>query len=539
MLKTLKNNKGSSTIVGTLAVMVLLAAASVSVVNLSGTDTKSYNDSMQGTQAMAVGNAGIQWALDKLNQGQSPDVTDKPFEQGTFTVTSDPTSSLITVVSKVGDAKKTQRINADFSYNCVKLDVSKVTVNDDTLQGLKFVKSCNDKAVLDKIVLKWNWSRCARDVGCMDADDVSEASDNYANYQDPEHPGKILICHVPPGNPNARHTLSVDVAGWKNGHKSGTGKRHRRDYLGPCDGDGAAGTKVVCSCQAYSGVSAALDACSEDDGDALITKEVLAGSTIFQAGAVPDSGAVAAGSGVEIDVVDAVMTSNGEYVLDTLFDERIPAGGWYEITAVFADGSELYGQFRAGYAASPTDESLGADGFAIENGTVKVDAQYDVTLQVLGSAITCGPRGPSINVRSELCLNGSCEKLWGYSDLAGGESYSTTSPSSNSQYKIKANAYLESCNDFSVIYDSTNTLQVKTLVNGEKAPPLAGFGGQKSVQDFLAPYLDADGRVAISSNQVIMLFELGTDLSVAPHSPSADFQDLVMLMTISKSQGSP
>ena len=40
--------------------------------------------------------------------------------------------------------------------------------------------------------------------------------------------GKVTICHYPPGNPNARHTITVDWAAWVNAH-SGHG-----DTLGPC-----------------------------------------------------------------------------------------------------------------------------------------------------------------------------------------------------------------------------------------------------------------------------------------------------------------
>jgi hypothetical protein len=45
-------------------------------------------------------------------------------------------------------------------------------------------------------------------------------------------PGKITICHVPPGNPANAHTLVVGGPGW-NGHRN-----HRGDYLGACQGQG-------------------------------------------------------------------------------------------------------------------------------------------------------------------------------------------------------------------------------------------------------------------------------------------------------------
>ncbi|MCP5464157.1 MAG: hypothetical protein H7A33_03940 [Deltaproteobacteria bacterium] len=77
---------------------------------------------------------------------------------------------------------------------------------------------------------------------------------------------------------------------------------------------------------------------------------------------------------------------------------------------------------------------------------------------------------------------------------------------------------------------------MRTLRNGEQAPPLQGFGGQQSVSDFLGPYLNDNGTVMLNDNQVIMLFEMGVDLSADPDNEAADFQDLVILMTISDSQ---
>lgn len=47
------------------------------------------------------------------------------------------------------------------------------------------------------------------------------------NVPDPQHSGKILICHVPPGDPSNPQTLSIDPNAL-NGHKNDL------DYDGPC-----------------------------------------------------------------------------------------------------------------------------------------------------------------------------------------------------------------------------------------------------------------------------------------------------------------
>lgn len=44
-------------------------------------------------------------------------------------------------------------------------------------------------------------------------------------------PGKVTICHIPPGNPANAHTISVSTSAWPAHERHG-------DTLGPCDGGG-------------------------------------------------------------------------------------------------------------------------------------------------------------------------------------------------------------------------------------------------------------------------------------------------------------
>ena len=70
--------------------------------------------------------------------------------------------------------------------------------------------------------------------GSQEGDDDDDDGGLEGNYPDPDHPGKVLICHVPPGNPANARTLSVSpnaVAG----HAT-----HPGDYDGPCV-DGGSG----------------------------------------------------------------------------------------------------------------------------------------------------------------------------------------------------------------------------------------------------------------------------------------------------------
>jgi hypothetical protein len=158
-----------------------------------------------------------------------------------------------------------------------------------------------------------------------------------------------------------------------------------------------------------------------------------------------------------------------------------------------------------------------------------VEPEYLVTVNAVGAAMTCGSGGAEVNVNPELCINGACSALFSGGDIDGGETYSVTNFGANKDYTVKGHAWLSSCADFNMTYQSTNTAQVKTLMNGQDAPALEGFGGQQSLQEFLNVYLDNSGRTVIAPNQVILLFELGsTDTS----STAADFQDMVVLLTI-------
>jgi len=73
---------------------------------------------------------------------------------------------------------------------------------------------------------------------------------------------------------------------------------------------------------------------------------------------------------------------------------------------------------------------------------------------------------------------------------------------------------------------------VKVLRNGDAVPSISGFQNQTSIADFVKNYVDLNtNTMVLGANQAIYLFELGvTDLN----SSAADFQDLVVLVTIGK-----
>lgn len=238
--------------------------------------------------------------------------------------------------------------------------------------------------------------------------------------------------------------------------------------------------------------------------------------------------------GQEIDIINHSMTNPGvDPFTHVRFDSNIPGGLDWTIQVCFTDGSCIEGSFL-----DPTGASDPTPNYSIPNsGNVQVDSGHSIKAEVLGSSISCGSGGPEIyvkawfNSRNAGSANwGSWTSLYGGADVDGGESYTSSSFASDQEVKFKAKAWLNGC--YNKTYESTQAAQVKTLMNGDQAPALAGFGGQQSVQSYLAPYLDADGLVQLPDNQILLLWELGVDMNYNPGSTAADFQDLVMLLTI-------
>jgi hypothetical protein len=58
------------------------------------------------------------------------------------------------------------------------------------------------------------------------ADDLTE--EDILSLQDPTNPKKVTICHIPPGNPDNRHTITIGAPAVA-AHVSEHG-----DYIGPC-----------------------------------------------------------------------------------------------------------------------------------------------------------------------------------------------------------------------------------------------------------------------------------------------------------------
>lgn len=92
------------------------------------------------------------------------------------------------------------------------------------------IPSTEDNSIVsqekDDKCYKENCSTHEEDQDQRPADEISKSCQRNDN--------KIIICHVPPGNLAAAHSICISERGWLNGHQNSHGKDLSRDYLGPC-----------------------------------------------------------------------------------------------------------------------------------------------------------------------------------------------------------------------------------------------------------------------------------------------------------------
>lgn len=79
---------------------------------------------------------------------------------------------------------------------------------------------------------------------------------------------------------------------------------------------------------------------------------------------------------------------------------------------------------------------------------------------------------------------------------------------------------------------ASDTQQLIVLRNGDDVPDIQGYLDQGNLVDFVRDYVDPEtDKVVLDENQAIFLYELGT---TNMNSAAADFQDLVVLVTLAR-----
>ena len=573
-------------------VVVLVGIVGLQMADNTANDTSTSVAQTNTVKAENLALGGIESALLKLDQGQSPVGTfsipnpNSANLDNVVTTTANPSSSLITVkgISENGvfDATKTLTIKGKFSKNDVKLNAAHASFSGNLLQGIYFEKTGSRTNIIDKLRVTVNQSYCARLVTCSppasivpgeddhgdDHGDDHEGDGHYHNghgdddhdeggggsgdddhddscwsaplswlpYQDPTNSNKVLVCHN-------NNTISV------NKNAVNTHYCHHTDTLGACIVAPELPAFVTCDQDDMSDTQFyTLDEfCSETSGNKKVDRIIMnGGTTVFQSGSIPNAQAVSAASGVNIDINNLVMTTAGNYTIDSIrFDNAIVDGAWYTIQATFLDGSTIYETFQVHtYAIDTTALTTaqnnvvhGTDFTTVNSGGVKdgevtvfATNNYVFTAQVLGSQMTCGQGGPAASVIARMRINNTFYNAFGGVPVTVGATYTKDNLLVQNDYVIEATASMPSCNNYTKTVLSTTTTLVKFLINGNTPPnTLTGFGGQQPVSAILSPYISG-GQISLPQNKVIALFELGNDAG----SPNADFQDLVLLITITK-----
>ena len=199
------------------------------------------------------------------------------------------------------------------------------------------------------------------------------------------------------------------------------------------------------------------------------------------------------------------------------------------------------GLFAMPFAAS-ADEVEQID-FIIEDGKVVPTEDFAVMVSVLGAAITSG--GEDMPVTTEIRL-GEEITLHPWGDLDSPEQGDVNTHAPTRHHVVREQFSADENMEISVtgrswwgdgdIHLEANSrdqsAQVKVLRDGDPAPDIAGFEGQADAESFVAPYIDKEtGLMTMDKNQAIYLFEIGT---TNIDSSAADFQDLVVLVTLGK-----
>ena len=186
--------------------------------------------------------------------------------------------------------------------------------------------------------------------------------------------------------------------------------------------------------------------------------------------------------------------------------------------------------------------------FQIERGEIVSSNQFAFIAEILGASITNG--NARVPATAQLMVDGARVEPWGNffqaqqgnvnlpgrrgvylhpTVLEEGAAISVAARSYLPRYDQRWRRYVLSP------YISANTAfesdYVKVLRDGDAVPNISGFNGQGDASAFVSDYVK-NGRIRLHKNQVIYLFELGaSDLNSA----AADFQDLVMIVTLAES----
>lgn len=177
--------------------------------------------------------------------------------------------------------------------------------------------------------------------------------------------------------------------------------------------------------------------------------------------------------------------------------------------------------------------------FVESNGNINTLSVVNMTVKGIASQITYGAGGPKIPVTVFYSKNGGSKfySLFNGALLASGLTQTITGIAADSDVVIRFKGYYKKNGwlTFNATYDSNKSNgHILVLRDGDQIPSYMPFGNQQSLKTLLADYVGEDGKIDIGTYEIILLAEIGASVA---KSPSADFQDGVVLLTFTQDAG--
>lgn len=154
-MKTL-NNHGVSSIAAALTLVILAAFGGV-LTYLVAAGSVGRMHHVSQVQAFYVTQAGIEYAVKKVYDGQN-EIVDPPglnFADGVFTISR--AGRTLTITSTVGDAVRVHSVDSPTEADCTVIDTSQVNLgaNDTRIQQIHFNKICLATVTITQMQFSW------------------------------------------------------------------------------------------------------------------------------------------------------------------------------------------------------------------------------------------------------------------------------------------------------------------------------------------------------------------------------------------------
>lgn len=145
------------TILAVVGIMTVMALFGMAVANLIAKGDAMRSDHALYETASMVTQAGIEYGVKKIYEGQSPVVAEPGinFGRGNFIIVQ--SGRTLTITSRVGEVSVVRRMDSPTEADCTRIDVSSVNVvgDNERLSGIQIRKVCLAQVVIDRVTFAW------------------------------------------------------------------------------------------------------------------------------------------------------------------------------------------------------------------------------------------------------------------------------------------------------------------------------------------------------------------------------------------------